>query len=573
MPRLNLDPVPRPDKMADYWKKEWKLLFIVALSGLIFDGSMSFVPVLQGRLIDAVVDGTDALCPALYFVCAVLTIQLFRFIKRYSVRVFANRTSATMRRSLYHNLLCGGDALLSGESAGEIIVKAVSDVDITVEGMRKVTTEVFDTGVLMLSYFIMLLTYDVPLTAACCVFVPLAMWIAERLKGRIERYTKAARAAAGAASETARVNTVHALLYRVEGVSEIQTAAYKEKLDDLYEKSVRSNLFENSMQPVYYAVSMLGMAAIFFFGGRKAVSGEWSIGSFTAYVTLFTALAAKASKAAKLFNTYQKATVSWKRIKPYLAGYPPLPGEPKEAPGDTLTVEGLSMRYENAEKDTLENVSFTARAGEIVGVTGPVASGKTTLALALCGLVPYTGTAILGDRALRSLTPEERAGTVAYMGHAAELFSDTKAENVSLGRDGDVLAALRAADFDKDLAAMPHGLDTPVGNGGLTLSGGQQQRIALARALYSVGKLLILDDPFASVDTDTEKAILENLRAQYSDRIILLISHRLNLFPSLENILLLDGTGHASVGTHEALLEASPLYRQLIAAQEGGDAK
>lgn len=570
MSRLDLRPVKEPGKVKSYWKKEWKVLLLVAVSGLLFDGSMSFVPVLQGRVIDALVSGRGALFAALAFLSAVLIIQGARFIKRYAVRVFANRTSATMRAILYHNLLSKSESALKGETAGELLIKAVSDVDITVEGMRKVTTEVFDTGVLMLSYLIMLLSYDVKLTLAACAFVPVAMWIAERLKSRIECYTKAARAAAGSASETARTAIEHAVLYRINGVTGAQAARYDEKLSDLEKKSVTANIFENSMQPVYYAVSMLGMALIFYFGGQKAVSGNWSVGTFSAYATLFTALAAKASKAAKLFNSYQKAAVSWRRIQPYLAEYPPLPGERVSVPGDTLSVKNLSAAYPGSDRTVLKNVSFSAHSGQIIGVTGPVASGKTTLGLSLCGLVPYTGSTSWGKKELSSFSAEERAGTISYLGHRPELFTGTVSDNVSLGQRGGVQKALESAAFLEDVRSMPEGLETPVGSAGATLSGGQRQRLALARALFSTAPLLILDDPFSALDPGTEKEVLLNLRTFCADRLILLISHRLDLFSTLDSVLLLDETGGGAFGTHDELLEASPLYRRLVAAQEGG---
>ncbi len=153
------------------------------------------------------------------------------------------------------------------------------------------------------------------------------------------------------------------------------------------------------------------------------------------------------------------------------------------------------------------------------------------------------------------------------------MFSDTIYSNITLGSCGDITDVLRDVGFDEDLRSMPEGVKTQVGSGGIRLSGGQQSRIALARALYRRTPLMILDDPFSAVDMQTEAAILKNLRRRYADSIILLISHRLALFPQTDRILVLHGDrkGTTEYGTHESLLASSALYASVYHLQTGGD--
>lgn len=575
MKALDLTPVREPQKISSYLKREWKTLLLVTLTGLAFDGSMSYAAVLQGRLIDAVASMAALAVvgqKALTFLLVVAVIQTCRALKRYFVRLFANGTGARMRRMLYNSVFSQDVTALSGASAGELMNRAVGDVDICVEGMRKVTTEIFDTGVLMASYLITMFSYDVKTTLLTCMFIPVAMFIAEKLKTVIENATKLARAQNGAVSATTLSNVENALLYRVNSAYERRLAEYEAELTDLEKKNVRADVLENSMQPVYNAIALLGIVAILTRGGGLVIAGTWTIGDFTAFTAIFIALATKASKAAKLFNSYQKAAVSWQRIKPQIQPHT-LPDETDRFPDApaALEVRDLAFAYPGANEAAISGVSFSAKAGELIGVTGAVASGKTALGYALTGALPCSGSVTLCGTPLRDFTPCERSRRVAYMGHDPQLLSDSIYENVTLGEGGDISEILSLVCFDADLAAMPGGVNTCIGAGGVRLSGGQRDRVALARTLCRPSRLVILDDPFSAVDMDTERKIIAKLRGRFPDRILVLISHRLAAFPETEQVLFFEN-GRAVTSTHEALLRENPAYKALWDAQaKGGD--
>lgn len=575
MKALDLTPVREPQKISSYLKREWKTLLLVTLTGLAFDGSMSYAAVLQGRLIDAVASKAALAVvgqKALTFLLVVAVIQTCRALKRYFVRLFANGTGARMRRMLYNSVFSQDVTALSGASAGELMNRAVGDVDICVEGMRKVTTEIFDTGVLMASYLITMFSYDVKTTLLTCMFIPVAMFIAEKLKTIIENATKLARAQNGAVSATTLSNVENALLYRVNSAYERRLAEYEAELTDLEKKNVRADVLENSMQPVYNAIALLGIVAILTRGGGLVIAGTWTIGDFTAFTAIFIALATKASKAAKLFNSYQKAAVSWQRIKPQIQPHT-LPDETDRFPDApaALEVRDLAFAYPGANEAAISGVSFSAMAGELIGVTGAVASGKTALGYALTGALPCSGSVTLCGTPLRDFTPCERSRRVAYMGHDPQLLSDSIYENVTLGEGGDISEILSLVCFDADLAAMPGGVNTRIGAGGVRLSGGQRDRVALARTLCRPSRLVILDDPFSAVDMDTERKIIAKLRGRFPDRILVLISHRLAAFPETEQVLFFEN-GRAVTSTHEALLRENPAYKALWDAQaKGGD--
>lgn len=564
-------PVSHPEKMKSYWKKEWKVLTAVAATGFLFDGSMSLGPILLGNLIDAVAGNrgsAEITRQAFIYFGIIALIQILRTVKRYTVRVFANRTSASMRLMIYNSILHADSRTIGAENTGDLLNKAVADVDIATEGMRKVTTEFFDTGVLMAGYLITLLSYNVTLTLASCAFIPVSILIAQGLKKAVTKQNRAARAQSSKVAEQTYETAGHMLLYRINGLAFSQDEAYDRELAILEKESVRADVLETSMQPVYNAIAMFGAVFIFVMGAPKVTVGIWTIGQFSAYLSIFIAFAVKASKAAKLFNSYQKAKVSWNRIRGYFREYVSYETS-QAAPIDvqTLDVSHLSFSWPKTESGSIHEFNLKAHAGEIIGLTGPVACGKSSLAAALTGMEGYQGSILINGRELHDFNPQSSDYPVEYMGHDPMLLSDTIENNIRLGKDGDIAPVLKDAAFEEDLKGMQEGVQTQTGNAGVRLSGGQQERISLARILFHKSGILILDDPFASVDPVTEKKIYDRLRERYQDRIILIISHRLNLFPQMDQVILMEDGSHFTAGTHEELMQNAE-YRNLFELQE-----
>lgn len=571
MKELKLPAIKKTNKVSSYWKAEWKIVLLIVITGLLYNGSMQLGPILQGRVIDLIADGeerADVVRWILIFLLTIGVIQCCRCLKRYYVRLFANRTSASMRSIVYGNIIGEDITQLKEESTGDLMTKAISDVGECVEGMRKFTTEVFDTGILMSAYFITLLYYDIKLTLLASVCIPLAMLIAERMKKFIYRYAKSYRKQLSDVSEQTLENVENQLLYRMHGVQEIKSEAYDDALRSLQGKAIRANVLENSLQPLYKTIGMIGIVLVVFYGGQLVIQGVWTIGRFSAYLTIFTAFSVKVSKAAKLFNSVQKAQVSWQRIRPYL--------KPREKEAQVKTPvrrEQVLLQVRHFSSGVIKRADFEVKSGQIIGITGPVASGKSTIGRSLVGLFPYGGSITVNGRELTDIEAADMSQYITYMGHDSQLLSDTIYNNITLGEEGDVSQVLEDVCFAQDLASMPAGADTLVGASGVRLSGGQQARLALARTLYNRSSILVLDDPFSAVDVVTEKQIIENLRNRYADCAIILISHRLTSFNQLTKVLFVS-EGTTTFDTHENLLHTVQKYREIFIAQkEGRDAE
>lgn len=548
--------------------EKW-LIAVISLTGIIYNVGLAATPWFEGQLAQTLCDivGGTKEAPAMAAVAAgyvltVLAVQFLRFLKRLYVRKFANNINRSMKLDLYRGLLQRSFEELNREGAGKLMTKAISDVDACAEGIRKFTTEVFDTGVALLGYLALLLCYDPLLTLIVMVFPPAAFFLAERLKTAVTRAVAAAKESAGRLNGATLDRLENALTYRVSGMESTRDAAYEEKLTDYEKKTVRAGLFETAMPPVYQIIAMLGAVLILWLGGRNAAGTgwrAWDVAAFTAFLSCFTRLSVKAGKAAKLFNNVQKARVSWGRIRPWLENRENREERCVASPG-RLEVRGVSFAYPGGES-VFRDASFCAEPGQIIGITGEVACGKTTLGKVILGELPFDGKILFGGRNIGQIT-EAFAG---YLGHESELFSGTVAENITLGVPGEVDGVLAAVCLDGEVDG-----NTRIGSGGVRLSGGQQARLALARTLYHKRPLLILDDPFASVDPKTEAKILQNLRTLAPDSVILLLTHRLAWFPELDGAVWMED-GHIVSGSHAQLMESCPGYARLFRMQTGGD--
>lgn len=594
----NKEGVFQSDRILSYFRVEWKVLFAVTVSGLIYNLGLLAGPWFEGQMTGCLVDilngsgqFADMMVLTAAYVAVIAVVQGGRYIKRFYVRRFANNVNRRMKEVLYAGLVRRSRSGLQEEGEGAVMTKAILDVDDCVEGMRKFTTEIFDTGVALAAYAGMLLFYDWRLALLCMIFPPISYITAEKMKKVVQQTGAASKVQAGLLSTATLDRAQNALTYRVFGCERERQQAYEKNLTDYEKAAVKANIWSTAMPPVYRVISMTGCLFLLYFG-QKNVLGTgwkaWDIASFTTFLACFVKLSVKSSGAAKLFNAVHKAQVSWKRIRGLLVpqkeekqsdlseenrkrqrekGREAISNRNEEGAAPLLQVSHLTFSYPDGRK-ILDDISFTAERGQIIGITGPVACGKSTLGKAFLCEYPYEGQILYHGRELQDAAQAERTGWISYLGHDPELFADSIAENVLLGDSGDPVTYLQLVRLDQEAAEMSEGVQTRVGSGGVRLSGGQAQRLALARTLCHKKTLLILDDPFSALDRKTEREIFSNLKKVAKDNVVLLFSHRLYLFPELDQVIWMEN-GRTVTGTHAELMKKVPEYAELIRAEEG----
>lgn len=575
----------QPDRVLSYFREEWKVLAVITVSGLIYNLGLLAGPWFEGKMTGCLVgilNGnrffTDMLTLVIGYVTAITMVQVSRYIKRFYVRRFANNVNRRMKEILYGSLVRKSRAELEEEGEGNVMTKAILDVDDCVEGMRKFTTEIFDTGVALAGYVGMLLWYDWRLALLCLIFPPISYYTAEKMKKMVQRTGAAYKVQSGVLSAATLDRVQNAVTYRVFGMEHGRQSAYEENLAAYEKAAVKANIWSTAMPPVYRMISMTGVLFILYFGQKNVLGRGWSvwtIAAFTTFLSCFVKLSVKSSSAAKLFNAVHKAQVSWNRIKPLLTGDAAeethqtwsdvTRKDALDMHGIDLEVNGLSFRYPEG-REILHNISFSAHTGQMIGITGSVACGKSTLGKAFLCEYPYEGQILVNGQNLCEMKQEEQTAAIGYLGHDPELFFDSVENNILLGESVDPMELLQKVCMKEEVEEMDEGIRTRIGNGGVRLSGGQAKRLAIARTLCHKKPLMVLDDPFSALDKKTEEQIFANLKKDAKDSLILLISHRLYLFPQMDQVIWMED-GHATVGTHEELSEQIPEYRKLYEAQ------
>ena len=549
----------------NYILKEKKYLFLITITGLIYNVGLLAGPYFEGQLAGCLIDiskklktSNNMIQLSIIYVGIILFVQFARFLKRYFVRKFGNDINRNLKMDVYKHFVYDTS---NNENAGSIMTKAISDADACSEGIRKFTTEVFDTGIALVSYIMMLVLYDAKLTCFVIIFQVISYLIANKLGPVVAKNASNAKKSAERLN-TSTLDRLHlAITYRIYGEESNMHEVYEKDLQDYEDKIVRSNILETSLKPLYEIISMTGIIFIIYFGSKRVMNNLWDIAIFTTYISCFTKMAVKSSNAAKLFNAVQKAKVSWDRI------YPIIENEHEEKnrkPLDVNTVEVSNLSYAYDERIIFSNVSFQAKKGDIIGITGEIASGKSTLGKVFLENSHYQGKILVNKKQLKDI--EKDYAVTSYMGHNLELFDDTIENNIKFGKEGNILPVLDIVSMKEEVETFPDGIYTRLLEGGIKLSGGQQSRIALARTLYHARGIIILDDPFSACDKNTEKEIYENIRREYKDSIIFFISHRLSLFDQMDQILFIDNQS-VKAGTHQELLKNNEKYKHLYFLQ------
>jgi len=369
----------------------------------------------------------------------------------------------------------------------------------------------------------------------------------------------------------------------------LEIAEFGALAQELRARYLRLARVRGAVVPLMGSVGAIGTLVVLAIGTRHVIAGSLTLGDFVAFNSYLASLAWPTIAMGWILNVFQRSLGAIDRIAEVLDApgslYPdrerfaPAPGESPRAsrgPGDAaappaIEVRGLTFAYEGASVPALADVSFDVPAGGVLGIVGPVGSGKTTLLRLLARLYPVPERAIrIGDETLESMDEAVLRAAVALVPQESFLFSMSLADNIALGRPSasreDIEDAGRRAGLTADLDDLPRGYDTPVGERGYTLSGGQRQRVSLARALLMRPPILLLDDPFASIDSSTEEAILGDLeRLGGITRIV--AGHRVSAVAAADEILVFDAGRIVEHGRHEDLIAAGGLYTTLFERQ------
>lgn len=533
------------NKIRYYFYYLWGILVPLTITGILYDSLMSFIPRIEGDAINSIKQqNTDLIIKsALIFLGLTIFVQINRFLKRYLVRVFSNKMNYLMRNKCFNHMLSLDMVFYKQNKVGDILNKNTTDISDTCESIRKLTTEIFDTVILMIGYIVSYFLLDYKIALMSLPFVLISIIISLLLKKKVYMTTKDYKEYSSKFKDSTLNMLKNEICFRGMGVNEKYIDQYSKEVDILAKKNVKNLVYKASMESIYSSIGFIGLFFVLYFGLNNVIDGTYDIGTFTTILTTFVLIANKGSKVGKSFNAYQGLKVTWKRIKPFLEDDIEKEEE-YQFNSDGLSLIDFSYSYDDFKTPT---ITYSFNKDEKIGIVGRVHTGKSTLLKSLTGLYEYDGEAKLNGIDLKDLFKSKNQ-VISYCPSKESLFKDSIANNIELGRDGNIKEALNSACLiDSQLD-----INTEINPTMVNISGGQKQRLMLARSLYHQSNMYLLDNPFSSL----ERSMSESISNQVLDMngLFFIVTNDENVLKKLDRIIYLND-GIAKIDTYFNLLK------------------
>ena len=561
------------------YHRRYALAFWLGMAGLLVarifeamipvylrDGIDRVEQTLGGTLADPVL-----LTPALAILACVAARYAFIIVSRRVIRRIGVAISYDLRKRVYAHLQRMGPAFFQQHPTGDLMARAVNDIQLVRQligmGLRTILVLLFSAATGL--GFMFALAPEL----AWVVLPPLPVigWVGWRASRSVFAASTAVQAGFADLSEQVQENLggIRTVQAQVQEQREIDAFdAVNAEYARRYLHLVRLNSLILATMPWLGAWCVLSLIVV---GGGLVRDGAVTVGTLTAFLWYLNMVLWPVRQAGQMVTLWQQGASATERLFEILDAVPEVEdGRAKSLPEPrgALSIRALRYQHPTAARPAVSDLSLELAAGELVAITGPVGSGKTTLLKALVRLLdPPPATVLLDGLDVRDYALSDLRARVVLVPQDPFLFADVLGANLSYDDPRraaqNILAAAGHADLTETIDRLPEGLRTLVGERGVNLSGGQKQRSTLTRGIVQTAPLLLLDDVFSSVDTETESRILEGLRALRAGASTLLVTHRVSTARTADRILVLDEGRVVGLDTHDALLQHCAAYAEL----------
>lgn len=573
----------RLDLIGRYLKPHLRVVLMGAVALVVVNILSVTIPLEVRRVIDDLQEGfafRDVLAQAGWIVLLATSMGVVRLISRQLVFGVGRQVEVELRQKLFDQMLLQEPGWIQQTGSGEVISRATSDV----ENVRRL----LGFAVLSLTNTLLAYTFTLPamlaidpgLTIAAISLYPVMLGAVRLFGGRMMRQQRRQQQALAGLSELIQEDLSGIAAIKIYNQEEQELNAFSSKNRGYRDSAIQLAKTRSTLFPLLEGISSVSLLLLLALGSGQLQEGTLSIGGLVALILYVERLVFPTALLGFTLNTFQTGQVSLERVEELLSRRP-LISDPIEPDRLDLPVRGdiearnLHIRYDGSDTDTLEGLSFHIASGELVAVVGPVGCGKTTLARALGRMVEVPGGQLFLDgHDITQLRLDELRKQIALVPQEGYLFTSSLADNLRFGEPEASLERVEAAADQArllgDVRGFPDGMNTLVGERGITLSGGQRQRTALGRALLMKAPVLVLDDALASVDNNTAAEILASVRRQ-TQRTIVMISHQLSAAAACDRILVLDQGRLVQQGHHSDLIREQGLYRSLWEREQAAE--
>lgn len=563
--------------------RRYRLRYLGGAACLLATASLAMaVPYLLKRAVDAIAAGgppSSVGATALLIVAIALVQAVVRTLSRALIFNVGRDVENDLRNDLFAHLMGLDQAYYQRQQTGDLMSRLINDVTAVRLLLGPGMLNLVNTPIYYAYGLAIMLSLSPSLTLVALLPFPFLLLAVKRISRQLmERTLRVQQGLADLSS---------AIQENVSGIAVVKAYAAEDvalrRFAELNETFTRQNLdlarVRGRLMPLMKLASGTGTLAALLYGGSLVAAGALTLGGLVAFIGYLNILAWPTMALGWMLSILQRGRAALRRLEQIFAVRPQIASPPEAAPlpevRGRIELRDVSFAYDRSANGapTLEGISFVLEPGRKLAVVGRTGAGKTALIELLPRLFDVrSGSILLDGRDIRTLPLEQLRGAIGFVPQAPYLFSRTIRDNIAFALDtaddGAIARAIDVAGLAADLEQLPRGLDTMVGERGITLSGGQKQRLALARAIAAPRPILVLDDALSSVDTRTEAHILGRLRELMRGRTSIVVAHRISTILDADHIAVLDEGRVVEFGDHASLLARNGLYADLFRRQQ-----
>ena len=484
-----------------------------------------------------------------------------------------------LRSDLFAHLQKLPIAFYHSQRTGDLMSRVINDISAVRMLLGPGVLNLVNAPLYYLYALVLMFSMDVRMTLAALLPFPLLIWAVRNFRGKILNASLKVQQQMAELSNHVQENLSGMHVVKAYSQEENQIHQFVGLNDDFQEKNMELARLRGLIGPFMQGVSGLTVLIVIWYGGIRVIHGDLMVADMVAFIAYLNVLAWPTAAFGWMIALVERGRAAMERLEEIFKVEPEIASSPVPAPlgdsGEGIEFRGVWFAYEHKTNGqaVLKDINFTLSRGRSLAIVGRTGAGKSTLVQLLPRLYDATSGEIrIGGRDIRTLSLSELRKSLGYVSQDPFLFSTSLRRNLAFGRDSasdeEIENAVRLARLDRDLDNFPQGLDTIVGERGITLSGGQKQRATLARALLLKSPFVILDDCFSSVDAQTEDEILKGLRFILKEKTCVIISHRISAVKEADEILVLEEGKIIERGNHQELLLKGGFYAELFRQQQ-----